>query len=458
MEHGRKSKPKFEEDEEVGRGGEKRDQIIDAIGNMGRWQITYILFLFLTKIPAAWPSLSITFFSAKTDYWCERPPQELGQSVDDWRNFSSPLITIGDAEVRDQCHVWNTSDFRKPADNTLQSCQAWEYDRAFYNQTIIQEFNLVCENRHKKNLAQSVYFGGLMFGVFMAGWSSDHFGRKKTLIPLYLGMATFGVLTAFMPNIDWFIASRFFHGMFGIVVATIIFCWCMECVGGKWQTLVGIGFEGPWVIGWFLLALIAYLAPDWRQIQLITSVPVFLSLCAFWILPESPKWLLAVGRIDEAEEIVRKAADMNGRVLPPNWRLKQVQDDSSGKKKATVFDLLSRKHMALKTLIMYLNWFTNSFVYYGLSLNSGSLAGSTMTNFLLNGAMEIPAYIFSTWILLKKGRKMPYVALMLLGGIALFCTMAVPKNAFPHNWPAVVLSLIGKLCITGKKSSTYVTS
>ena len=109
--------------------------------------------------------------------------------------------------------------------------------------------------------------------------------------------------------------------------------------------------------------------------------------------------------------------------------------------------------MAAKTLIMYFNWFANSFVYYGLTLNVKSLTGSTMTDFLLNGAMEIPAYLFSGWILLKQGRKLPYVGMMLTAGVALFCTMLVPAGVYPLNWPAVTLSLIGKLCITGKKAS-----
>ena len=79
-----------------------------------------------------------------------------------------------------------------------------------------------------------------------------------------------------------------------------------------------------------------------------------------------------------------------------------------------MFDLFKHKNLAFKTLILYFNWFANSFVYYGLTLNSGNLGGTIMVNFLLNGAMEIPAYAFSLWILLKRGRKVPYVSMMLV--------------------------------------------
>ncbi|KAK9502299.1 hypothetical protein O3M35_011097 [Rhynocoris fuscipes] len=39
----------------------------------------------------------------------------------------------------------------------------------------------------------------------------------------------------------------------------------------------------------------------------------------FRVLPESPRWLLARGRFDEAEKILNTMARVNGRSLPPNY-------------------------------------------------------------------------------------------------------------------------------------------
>ena len=46
---------------------------------------------------------------------------------------------------------------------------------------------------------------------------------------------------------------------------------------------------------------------------------------------------------------------------------------SSGGGKANLLTLFRTPNMAKKTLILYFNWFANSFVYYGLTLNSGNL-------------------------------------------------------------------------------------
>lgn len=48
----------------------------------------------------------------------------------------------------------------------------------------------------------------------------------------------------------------------------------------------------------------------------------------FRILPESPRWLLTMGKIDQVMEVLKEAARINKRPLPPNMDkvLKQVID------------------------------------------------------------------------------------------------------------------------------------
>ena len=60
--------------------------------------------------------------SADTDFWCAAPDGfNGGVGADDaaevWREQSSPLVTQGGKEVRDQCNIWNTTDFQRPPDN-----------------------------------------------------------------------------------------------------------------------------------------------------------------------------------------------------------------------------------------------------------------------------------------------------------------------------------------------------
>lgn len=58
---------------------------------------------------------------------------------------------------------------------------------------------------------------------------------------------------------------------------------------------------------------------NWYTLSLATSVPFVLLFSYYWIIPESPRWLLSKNRIDEAEAIVQSMARINGRAIPQNF-------------------------------------------------------------------------------------------------------------------------------------------
>ncbi len=69
----------------------------------------------------------------------------------------------------------------------------------------------------------------------------------------------------------------------------------------------------------------------------------------------------------------------------------QAEDDE--KRGATYLDLFRTPNLRKNTLIQYFNWFTASFVYYGLTFDSGSIVpGNIYINFLVSGLIEFPAY------------------------------------------------------------------
>ena len=70
------------------------------------------------------------------------------------------------------------------------------------------------------------------------------------------------------------------------------------------------------------MALYAYLVPDWHQMELFFVLPVAMLVCTYWMLPESPRWLLANNRIEEATKIVKDIAEYNGKSLPDDYVLK----------------------------------------------------------------------------------------------------------------------------------------
>ncbi|CAH2097929.1 unnamed protein product [Euphydryas editha] len=68
--------------------------------------------------------------------------------------------------------------------------------------------------------------------------------------------------------------------------------------------------------GMCLLALLAYLLRDWFYLSLATSLPFILLFGYYWLIPESPRWLVGRGRVADAEKVLRNLAKRNGIILP----------------------------------------------------------------------------------------------------------------------------------------------
>ena len=92
-------------------------------------------------------------------------------------------------------------------------------------------------------------------------------------------------------------------------ILTVLLTFLLEIVSGRWTTLFGMGIEFFWVLGWLTLGLFSRWLPQWRRLVLVTSMPGLpVAAVLLFLMPESPRWLLTVGRRKEAERVVRRAA------------------------------------------------------------------------------------------------------------------------------------------------------
>lgn len=111
-----------------------------------------------------------------------------------------------------------------------------------------------------------------------------------------------------------------------------IYCIAMEIIGIDWRGFVGLGLQSLFIVGAMLWSGIAYYWPDWHQMQVnkYTSGWIFknqffsISFSSFhhliylqfaifllWtpviifsvIIPESARWLLAVGREEKGKAV-----------------------------------------------------------------------------------------------------------------------------------------------------------
>ena len=75
--------------------------------------------------------------------------------------------------------------------------------------------------------------------------------------------------------------------------------------------------------------IFAMMFRHWRKFQLVVSILMILPAGLWFVLPESPRWLIAQGRFKEAQEEVKKAAVKNKAILSPNvFNLESNQEET----------------------------------------------------------------------------------------------------------------------------------
>ena len=86
----------------------------------------------------------------------------------------------------------------------------------------------------------------------------------------------------------------------------------------------------------------------------------FLGAC---LVPESPRWLISVGRDDQALAVIKNAAAVNGKNLDLTYH-RQVKLKDEHVEESGFRDLLSRRWRRI-TLFLWFTWIGYAIGYYG---------------------------------------------------------------------------------------------
>lgn len=191
----------------------------------------------------------------------------------------------------------------------------------------------------------------------------------------------------------------------------------MELVGPKYRVAAGAAMNTCFALGQVTMGLIAWAVPNWRSLTLVLYAPQLLTLSYFWLINESVRWLMSKGRYEEAEEVLKKVADVNGTKLSQQslqslrWSAEEQKNRKEIEKfqraKAPWLPVLVWRHkrVLLRCCVSPVWWVTTTFVYYGLSINAVNMSGNRYLNYVFVSAVEIPGYWTAVYLLDKIGRK-----------------------------------------------------
>lgn len=330
----------------------------------------------------------------------------------------------------------------------------------------------------QSNSIVSVIFLGALTGTLILGPLGDRIGRKPVFVVTAAIICLAGLLTAASHTYLHLLLTRAIVGV-GVGGLVVPFDTLAEFVPNSHRGTKLLAIEYFWTAGTLLVPVAAYVTlrnqgpNDWRYFVVLCASPCLISIVlGMLFVPESPRWLLARGRHDEALQILREAALRNGKqpqlVFPDGITI--VDEDEEGD--STICDLLSPNWRST-TLLLWVTWAGFSFLYYGTILAvtlvfateqgdqdhgsnrayefdygaifaaaSSELAGTTLVIFLID------------WM----GRVNTQACAYLFGGISTFWLCVLANRNHPDRSHLIAAAFLARMFMMSGSCTTWVST
>ncbi len=295
---------------------------------------------------------------------------------------------------------------------------------------LIKEVGMISVN--VKALIGSSSLIGMFIGALISGLIGDRLGRKKTIILFVIVQNISSILSYVIIDPIWFIIWRIIAGigMGGLlpVVASLVSEYSVPRNRGKRISLL----ESSWAYGWLTAVGLAYLLLNcigWLLYGILLSIiSLLFGIIGLWV-EESPRYLLSIGRKDEAIKLAEKYGVPLPEIRP---RISMLE----GLKKLFAPDYKK------VTIGLWILWFTITMGYYGifiwypkLLVQRGTelgfqslslyLSKHRLDYLLVTTLAQIPGYYSAAYLVDKIGRKKVLFTYMVFTGIAAFALAGV---------------------------------
>ena len=268
---------------------------------------------------------------------------------------------------------------------------------------------------------------GMALGAVLAGTVADKFGRKNVFAATVILYSVSTGLCALAWSYESLLTFRFLVG-FGLggelpVAATLMSEYAPTELRGRFIVLL----ESFWGLGWLVAALISYFmipAFGWHIAFIIGALPALYVFLIRLHMPESIRYLLSKGRIDEAREIILSLEKILG--VPSKPFDKEFVEESTPIFKLNVSTLWT-KTFRVRTLMLWIAWFGIVFSYYGIFMWLPSIVFAqgfevvkTFEYVLIMTLAQLPGYFAAAWLVDIIGRRYTLSSFLLLSGICAY--------------------------------------
>ncbi|BFF90002.1 solute carrier family 22 member 3 [Drosophila madeirensis] len=459
---------------------------VDAVGRItgqwGKWQLRTVLLIFLCKIPSSWFMACIIFTAPAPrhgEFFC-KPPNTVGaQNQTQWIKVSHPQKEeTEDQEFNiDFCNVYQDAQehahhyynyehseqepriWEKPLNRNSNVIPCTEFQHESSYHSVVTQYDLVCSRDILVSVTQFFHLFGVLTGGILANQLLKYFSPRNVML--------FGMITQiFCGNLTGHVASYELHVFFRCLSA--VCCAQMytaggmimaDITGGKYRTCVSTLFEQFWSIGVMMLPGVASFWSSWSHLYMAISWPTVILIYLWQWIPDSPRWLIARGRVQDAKKILLQCADVNGTrySLPHDIDQQlelQAQTAMDAPPPSGWWSMWKGERAVRHIICVHLAWSLYIVVYYGMLLNIRSFSREHLyINTFFAGLSEMIGTFIGLFLIMKTTRKWLWTGLFnMVAGCIAYCGWLVPKpGVIPFDANVALLmcsAMVSKMAIS----------
>jgi MFS transporter, SP family, sugar:H+ symporter len=308
---------------------------------------------------------------------------------------------------------------------------------------LVQAFDLDPGNL---GLVASSILPGCAVGAFLAGRLADTMGRRKTMQTAAILFIVSALATGAAGSATVFAIARFFAGLAVGAASVLSPAYISEVTPARLrgrlssvqQVMIIVGLAGAATsnlaiqnfAGSSVNDIMGY--PAWRWMFWAQAVPAVLFLLTLFLIPESPRYLVLKGRLDEANNVLtrlfgsalagRKVDEIKATLATDHEpKLADLKDPNTGKWRKIVW-----VGIGLATFQQLVG--INVIFYYGIMLWEavGFTEAQAFQTQVINDVVSIAACLLAIALIDKIGRK----PLLLFGSIGMAVTLSTIAWAF----------------------------
>ncbi|GAV59893.1 Sugar_tr domain-containing protein [Cephalotus follicularis] len=224
---------------------------------------------------------------------------------------------------------------------------------------IREEFDQVDRKTWLQETIVSMAVAGAIIGAAFGGWMNDRFGRRRSILVADFLFFVGAIVMAIAPAPWVIIIGRIFVGL-GVGMASMTSpLYISEAsparIRGALVSTNGLLITGGQFLSYLINLAFTKAPGTWRWMLGVAGLPALVQFILMFSLPESPRWLYAQGKVDEARAILE-------RIYPAN----EVEDEVAALKESVETEKAQESALGQGMIAKVKGAFQNTVVRRGL--------------------------------------------------------------------------------------------